>query len=123
MTDRRHVHADLVSTAGLDANVNQRELAVGRIDALANFVMRDGSTASAAARGHANATDGVTADLGIYCAARSLRPAMHQGHVALLHRASGKLLTKVAMGDVVAGNENPSAGFFVETMHDAGTRL
>ena len=27
------------------------------------------------------------------------------------------------MGDVVAGDENQAAGFLVETMHDAGTRL
>src|SRR5450755_2596775 len=123
MPDRRHVHANLVSASSLDANVDERELAVGRIDALAHFVMGDGGTPSATAGGHANAADGIAADLGIDGAAWALGPAMHQRDVALFHFAPRKLLPQVAMGDVVAGDENQPAGFLVETMHDTGTRL
>ena len=48
---------------------------------------------------------------------------MHQRYVALLHLARGKLLPQVAVGDVVAGDEDQPAGLLVEAMHDAGARL
>ncbi len=92
MANRRHVYADLMSAAGLDADVHQRELAERRRYALANFIMRDGCAASAAAGCHANAPHHIAADLGIDGAAVFRWPAMHQRHVALLHLPPGELL-------------------------------
>src|SRR5450759_4868641 len=123
MANRRHVHADLVSAAGLDTDIHQRELAKWRGYALANFIMSNRRATSAAAGGHANAPHHIAADLGIDGAAVFSRPAMHQRHVTLLHLAPRELLAQLAMGHVVLGDDDQPAGVLVETVHDSGAQL
>src|SRR6185437_7153730 len=45
MPERGHVHANLVSSSGLDAHGDQRETAEGRVDAAKDAIVADGRAA------------------------------------------------------------------------------
>src|ERR1051326_6792038 len=62
MAQGRHVYADLVRPAGINLYFNQGGLAEGGFEALDDGVVGDGFAAATAARGHADAADGVAAD-------------------------------------------------------------
>src|ERR1700733_8664707 len=53
--ERRHVHANLVRASRLDPELDERKLAVGRIDLAPDRIMRHGFAAAKASRRHARA--------------------------------------------------------------------
>ena len=65
MAKRCHVHANLMSSSGVNVNFKQGEFAVCGIDSLRHFVMGNGFASGKTARGHASALDAVTADRAI----------------------------------------------------------
>ena len=58
MSNRAHVHSDLVGASGFDVHIQQRELTVWRFDALFHLKVRYGRAAAAAAGRRAAAADG-----------------------------------------------------------------
>src|SRR5215470_1906852 len=123
MAKRCEVHPDLMSSSGIDPEFHKRELAVGRIDSLSDLVMRDGFASSGTAGGHARASHTVAADSGMDSSPFGLHRAMHQRNVRLLDLATGKLGGQFAMHFVVFGDDDQSAGFFIEAMDDSGTQF
>src|SRR5271157_836470 len=91
MSQRRHVHANLVSSAGINFHFEQRELAVRRIQPAHDAVVRNGLAPAGGPRGHAGAPNAVAADAGRDRPLLFLHPAMHQRRVRLLDFPPGKL--------------------------------
>jgi len=128
MAECLEVDADLVGAACLDADLDEGEVAVvGGVDALKHLDVRDGGadtfTISGAASGHADASDEVTADGEVdgdvvFCKA-ALEVSVDEGDIGLFELAGGEHLAELAMRAVVFGNEDDSAGLFVEAVDDA----
>src|SRR5438874_5084115 len=64
MTDGCEMDADLVSAAGINPHIQEREFSVWRRDALADGVMGDGFASAFAPRSHASAANAIAADAG-----------------------------------------------------------
>jgi hypothetical protein len=123
MSERRQVYANLVGAASVDFDVEQGEFAVIGVDAALNGVVGDGFAASGAASGHADAADGVATDGGGDGAFVVFQMTVDECDVSLLDFAGGELRGQLAMGGVVLGDNDEAAGFFVETVYDAGTKF
>ena len=123
MAERLQVDANLVGAAGLNADREQSEPAVGAFHALQHLPVRDGGAAAGAARGHAGAAHGVAAD-GQGDGAGVLRgPAVHQREVALAQAALAEHLAELAVREIVLGDDDEAAGLLVQPVDDAGAQI
>src|SRR5690348_17211185 len=117
------MYPDLMSASSVDFDFDQRELAVGRIDAAGYLVVGDGLAASGVARSHAGAASAIATDARRDGSRVLLDPAVDQRDVFLRDFAARELIGELAMGFVVLGDYDQAAGFLVEAMDDAGAHL
>src|ERR1700720_1703362 len=68
VAERSHVDANLMSAASFDFDFDQCEFAEFGLNSSLNNILRDGLTATASACGHADSTNGITADWAGNCA-------------------------------------------------------
>jgi len=122
-----HVHTNLVGTASLDADFDQREGAVSSGDALDDLDVGDGVAdafmAERAAGGHAGAADEVAADGQLDGDGIFRQVAVDEREVGLGNLALAEHLAKLAVGAVVFGDEDEAAGQLVEPVDDAGAEV
>src|SRR5271165_6231916 len=78
-----------------------------------------GAGSGVASGGHAGAADGIAGDGGIDRPVILLEVAVDEREVGLAHLAARKHLAELEVSSVVAGDDNESAGLFVEAMDDA----
>ncbi len=123
MPKRRHVHANLMRASSLDLELDQRKLAVRRIDFSLHYVMRYRVAATVAPRRHARAALGVAADGALNRAAILLRPAVDERDIGLMHLSRAELLREAAMRFIVFRHHHQPTGRAVEAMHDPGTKF
>ncbi|MNV26972.1 hypothetical protein D3C71_1181040 [compost metagenome] len=116
MTQVRHVHADLVGTAGFQAAFQRRV----RAETLAQAVMGDRFLA-VFAHGHADAIARVAVDTGGGSAAGNQR-THHHGQVLAMYFTCRELLDQRGLRLDRAGDDHHPAGVLVQTVHDARTR-
>src|ERR1022692_3412539 len=119
MADAGEVHADLVRTAGADAQFQKSEAHEAAEDA----VFGPGGAAVAEAGGHARAAPRIARDGLFDAAAIRLHVAVNQRQVGLLHLPAGEQGGQRAMRGVVLGHQNHAAGEAVQAMHDAGPQI
>ncbi len=119
-----HVDADLVGAAGLDADLDEGEGAVG------GLVMRSSTltweTAErpvGAAGGHAGAADEVAGDGEVDGDVVLCEVAVDEGEVGFGDLAAGEHVAELAVGAVVLGDEDDAAGLLVEAVDDAGAEV
>ncbi len=119
-----HVDADLVGAAGLDADLDEGEGAVGGGEALEDGDVRDGGAAVGAAGGHAGAADEVAGDGEVDGDVVLGDVAVDEGEVGLVRPGgAGEHLAELAVGAVVLGDDDEAAGLLVEAVDDAGAEV
>src|SRR6266566_4500636 len=123
MAEGLGVDADLVGAAGFDADLDEREGAVGAGDPFKDMEVGDGGATVGAAGGHAGAADEVAGDGEGYGGVVFFEVAVEEGEVGLGDLALGEHLAKLAVGAVVFGDEDEAAGLLVEAMDDAGAEI
>ena len=111
-----HVDADLMGAPSLDFNVQQSVGAVAASDAVA----RPSRLAPDWAHGHFQAIARVAADVAADGAAGN-RLALDQGPIVAAESALRELLDQFQPRLFIAGNDEKSAGVFVESVDDAGS--
>src|SRR5258708_25212716 len=113
MAQRRKMHADLVRPAGLNLDLQQRELAVAAFNAFDYLPVRNRVpswlASNAAARGHARATHQVAANGSAHGALRLLHPAMDQRQIGLLYFTAGEMVRPRSVSVIAAGHPPPTA--------------
>src|ERR1700684_1438104 len=97
MPKTRHMYPDLVRSSRLNPHLDERELAVGRLQSLQHLVVAYRVAPTRAPRRHARSPRGVAGDRSIDRALQLLGPAMHQGNVFLMDLASRKLFCELAV--------------------------
>src|SRR5258708_14674538 len=120
---RRKMDADLMCPACLDPYLQKRELTVDAVNLIDHLPVRDGFTAIATTGGHTVAPDQITADWSVDCSFGLLHRAMYERNVSLLDFPQGKLRRQFAVRFVRLGNNQQSAGFFVQTVNDSRAQL
>ncbi len=122
-----HVDADLMGAAGLDADLDEGEGAVGGGEALEDVDVGDGGAdafaAEGSAGGHAGATDEVTGDGEVDGGVIFCNVAVDEGEIGFGDLAGGEHLAELAVGTVVFGDEDEAAGLLVEAVDDAGAEV
>jgi hypothetical protein len=118
-----HVDADLVGAAGFDADLDEGEGAVGADDALEDGGVGDGGAAIGATGGHAGAADEVAGDGEGDGGVVFGEVAVEESDVGFGNLAAGEHLAELAVGAVVFGDEDETAGEFVEAVDDARAKI
>ena len=121
-----HVDADLMCAAGLDADFDEGEGAVGGAEALEYVDVGYGGTdafAEGSASGHADAADEVSGDGEVDGDVVFCQMAVDEGDVGFGDLAGGEHVAELAMGAVVFGDEDETAGLLVEAVDDAGAEI
>ena len=118
-----HVDANLVGAAGFDTNLDEGEGAVGGGQALEYVDVGDGGAAVGTAGGHAGATDEVAGDGKVDGGVVLFDVAVDEGDVSLGDLTLGEHLAELAVGAVVFGDEDETAGLLVEAVDDAGAQV
>ncbi len=111
--DITHMNADLVRTAGLDLDVEQRKLGV----TLTHFPDCDG-TAACAGDLHPQTVVLVAADRGLDLATILLGRAVDESDVRFENQAFAKLLRQGLMHFVIFGDHDKPRSIFIKTMND-----
>src|SRR5581483_32826 len=111
--------ADLMSAAGINLHVQQREFPVLRINALADSVMGNSFASALAARGHTGPANAIAADAAGYRPTILLHGSVNQGNIGFVYLATAELSSEFAMCHFILGHNNEAAGFFVEAMNDS----
>jgi hypothetical protein len=119
--------ANLMCAACLDADLDEGEEAVGRGETFENLDVGDGGTDSfavgGATGGHAVAADEIAAygevDGGVVFG----DVTVDEGNVGLFDLALGEHVAELAVGAVVFGDEDDTAGLLVEAVDDAGAEV
>ena len=110
--------ADLMSATGMQLCFQPG----GRVQTLADFVAGPGFAAGAVGDSHAFAVTGVARDGGADFAGFLRDLLTDVDTVNLFQRAAGELFGQRDVRGVVLGHDQTTAGFLVETMHDARSR-
>src|SRR5581483_8662801 len=119
MPNGGEMDADLVSAAGINLHVQQREFPVLRTNALADSVMGNSFATAFAARGHAGPANAIAANAGGNRPSILLHGSVNQGNVGFVYLATAELRSELAVRDFILGHNNEATGFFVEAMNDS----
>src|SRR3569833_3808903 len=114
VVDGRHVHPDLVGTAGLQLDVEQAD----RAERLDTVVVRHRGTAARDA-GPPSVAGGVPVDRGVDGAPQRIRQALDEGVVALVDGAFLEGPLEQGVGRLALGHDHRAGGVGVETVDDA----
>src|ERR1700676_2492890 len=123
MTQRSHMHPNLMRPAGIDLHLDQRELAKGRVQPTDYAVVRDRIAPARSSRRHPYAPQPVAADAGRNRPSILLYPSMHQRNISFLDLAPGKLGRQLAMRFIIFRHYDQPAGLFVQPMHNPRSHL
>ena len=118
MAEARQVHANLMRSAGADADFEIAEA----IERFEQTVFRDGFAARGKFRGHADAADRIARD-GRSNPAVGLGLAVHQRQIDFLHLPRLELRGERMMRAIGARDDERAAGFAIEAMDDAGAQI
>src|ERR1700676_599839 len=121
MTERRHVHADLVSAPSIYFQLQQCELAECRINPLLNHVMGDRLAPLFTPGRHLGAMHAIAAYAAADGSLVTLHPAVHQRDIFLLNLAPGELCGQFPVCFVIFRYHYKAARCFIETMYYART--
>src|ERR1700741_1839225 len=118
MAERRHVHSNLMCTAGFYLQLEQCELAIGEIDFFCDYIMRDRVTTACSPRCHARPPLHITADCTLDGALILLRPTMHQRHICFVYFAPAELACQSPVRLIVLCHYHQSASCTIQPMDD-----
>jgi hypothetical protein len=116
MAEMMKMHPNLMGPAAVQLALNQTELLIRANDAVPGFC---GTTADRS-DAHPLSMDGMPADLLLDHSGGSAQFSRGEGEIDFLDGAGGKLEGQPAMRLIVFGNDQTTARFFVETVHDSG---
>src|SRR5437899_8455644 len=119
------MHANLVGSPGLNRDFEQRKLRAPVSHPLEYFPMRDGGAtilSCLTACCHPSAPHAIAGDGCAYRAMIGFHPSVNEGQIGLLDLPLRKLAGESAVGCVSLGDDDESAGPFIEPVDDSRTQ-
>ena len=117
MFDRAQVYPNLMGSARLDRELEQREAR----KTFHHFVQRMRLASAAGSRGHAETVRTIAPDGALNFSGWLVHSAVYQSQISFGDRTRLKLACEIRVAEVVLGNHEQSGGLFIQAMYDSRT--
>ena len=115
MLDRTQVYPDLMRSARLNRELEQREAAKG----FYHFVQSMRLASMGGSRGHPQAVNAIASDGALDFSGRLLNAAVYQRQIPFGDRTRLKLAREICVAEVVPGDDEQSRSLLIQAVHDS----